>query len=61
MRRFADALYSIAITLWVGGLWAIGYLAAPTLFAELSDRALARQLAGAMFRWIDHADFAFDG
>ncbi|MDP2795329.1 MAG: DUF4149 domain-containing protein [Sulfurisoma sp.] len=61
MNRFADALYSIAITLWVGGLWAIGYLAAPTLFAELSDRMLAGQLAGAMFKWIAYAGFACGG
>ncbi len=51
MNRFADAVYSIAITLWVGGMWAIGFLAAPTLFAELSDRMMAGQLAGAMFKW----------
>ncbi|MCX7179706.1 MAG: DUF4149 domain-containing protein [Proteobacteria bacterium] len=52
MRRFADALYSIVITWWVGALFAIGYLAAPTLFAELTDRALAGSLAGEMFRWV---------
>ncbi|MCX7171481.1 MAG: DUF4149 domain-containing protein [Proteobacteria bacterium] len=52
MRRLADALYSIVITLWVGGLFAIGYLAAPTLFAELTDRALAGSLAGEMFKWV---------
>lgn len=51
MGRFADAVYSISITLWVGGMWAIGFLAAPTLFAELSDRMLAGNLAGAMFKW----------
>jgi uncharacterized membrane protein len=51
MNRFADALYQIAITLWVGGMWAIGFLVAPTLFAELPDRMLAGILAGAMFKW----------
>lgn len=51
MTRFAEAIYSIAITLWVGGMWAIGFLAAPTLFAELPDRMLAGNLAGAMFKW----------
>jgi hypothetical protein len=52
MSRIAEALYGIAITAWVGGLWAIGYLAAPTLFAQLSDnRTLAGQLAGEMFTW----------
>ena len=39
----------ILLTLWVGSLWAIGYIAAPTLFATLEDRALAGTLAGAMF------------
>jgi len=39
----------ILLTLWVGGLWAIGYIAAPALFASLEDRALAGTLAGTMF------------
>jgi MFS family permease len=49
VRRFAAALYANAIALWVGGLWAIGYLAVPALFAELDDRMLAGRLAGIMF------------
>lgn len=49
MNRFAEGVYSVAIALWVGGLFAIGYLAAPVLFAQLSDRMLAGNLAGAMF------------
>jgi hypothetical protein len=52
VNRFAEAVYAIAITFWVGGMWAIGFLAAPTLFAELPDRALAGNLAGAMFKWV---------
>jgi hypothetical protein len=39
----------ILLTLWVGALWAIGYLAVPTLFALLDDRILAGMLAGRMF------------
>jgi hypothetical protein len=39
----------ILLTLWVGGLWAIGYMVAPALFANLEDRALAGSLAGVMF------------
>ena len=49
MRKFADATYVLALTLWVGALWAIGYIAAPILFSHLSDRAMAGSLAGAMF------------
>ncbi|MFZ5509102.1 MAG: DUF4149 domain-containing protein [Pseudomonadota bacterium] len=49
MAKLADSLYLVAVTLWVGGLWAIGYGAAPTLFATLSDRTLAGELAGRLF------------
>lgn len=52
MKSFADALYAIALTLWIGGLWAIGYLVAPTLFYTLADRALAGSLAGKLFTLI---------
>jgi len=39
----------ILLSLWIGGLWAIGYLAVPILFATLDDRMLAGMLAGKMF------------
>jgi len=38
------------VTLWVGSLWTIGYVVAPTLFATLPDRALAGTIAGKLFR-----------
>jgi len=37
-------------TLWVGSLWSIGYIVAPTLFATLADRMLAGMIAGSLFR-----------
>lgn len=49
MNQFADKLALVSITLWVGALWAIGYVAAPTLFYHLPDRQLAGSLAGGMF------------
>ncbi len=52
MKSLADALYAIAITLWIGGLWTIGYIVAPTLFYTLSDRVLAGALAGKLFTLI---------
>lgn len=52
MFRFAEYVYSTLITLWVGALWAIGYLAAPTLFRLLDDRMQAGQLAGEMFTYV---------
>jgi len=52
MRRLPDLLAIWAVTLWVGGLFAIGYLAAPVLFYQLDDRALAGLLAGRMFTYM---------
>ncbi len=49
MKRLSDLLAAWAIALWVGGLWAVGYLAAPTLFYNLDDRMLAGMLAGKLF------------
>ncbi|CAB1369499.1 DUF4149 domain-containing protein [Denitratisoma oestradiolicum] len=49
MNKLTEALYSILIALWVGGLFAVGYLAAPVLFDQLPDRTLAGNLAGKMF------------
>lgn len=37
-------------TVWTGSLWTVGYLVAPTLFATLTNKALAGTIAGAMFR-----------
>jgi hypothetical protein len=49
MSRVADALQALLLTLWIGGLWVVGYLVAPTLFATLPDRQLAGQIAGRLF------------
>jgi len=49
MKNFTHHLASLAITAWVGGLWAIGYLAVPVLFRAQPDKQLAGMLAGQMF------------
>ncbi|BBP03968.1 membrane protein [Sulfuriferula plumbiphila] len=49
MKNLPDALARIAVTLWVGGIWAIGYITAPVLFSSLADKQLAGNLAGHMF------------
>lgn len=62
MRPVSEALYLFAITLWVGGLWAIGYMAAPVLFASLGDRQLAGLVAGKLFAligWVGLASAAW--
>jgi len=47
--QWVSAAFRIAASLWAGGLWVIGYLVAPTLFALLDDRKLAGEIAGWMF------------
>lgn len=49
MRKLADALQAVAATLWVGGLWVVGFVVAPVLFSTLPDRAMAGLLAGKLF------------
>ncbi len=49
------------LTLWVGCLWAIGYLAVPILFATLDDRMLAGMLAGKMFTAVSFVGLACGG
>ncbi|MHB1233585.1 MAG: DUF4149 domain-containing protein [Burkholderiales bacterium] len=49
MKNLSAKLALVTLTLWVGSLWAIGYIAAPTLFSALSDRQLAGMLAGKLF------------
>tara|TARA_R110001599_G_scaffold171353_1_gene362366 strand:+ start:393372 stop:393836 length:465 start_codon:yes stop_codon:yes gene_type:complete len=41
---------TLIATAWVGALWTTGFIVAPTLFATLSDRALAGTIAGGLFR-----------
>ncbi|HHM04529.1 MAG TPA: DUF4149 domain-containing protein [Gammaproteobacteria bacterium] len=53
MTRFRGIGERILLTLWVGSLWAVGYLAVPVLFHALDDRALAGELAGQMFRIVN--------
>lgn len=48
--RLLSGLRLLLVTLWAGSLWAIGYLAAPTLFVTLPDRMLAGAIAGSLFR-----------
>jgi hypothetical protein len=52
MKSLTEGIYAIALTLWIGGLWAIGYIVAPTLFYTLPDRVLAGTVAGKLFTLI---------
>lgn len=62
MQSFWDGLAGTMLVLWVGGMWAIGYVAAPVLFASLGDKQLAGMLAGNLFElmaWIGMAAGAY--
>lgn len=62
LPKFSEALYFSVITLWVGGLWVIGYIVAPALFAGLGDRQLAGMMAGRLFTligWVGLASAAY--
>ncbi len=43
------AVERLVLTLWVGALWVVGYVAAPLLFTRLDDIAAAGRIAEAMF------------
>ena len=45
MNRISDR---ILLTLWVGGMWIVGYVVAPVLFGML-ERQLAGEVAGRLF------------
>jgi fatty acid desaturase len=48
----------IALTLWVGGMWTIGYVSVPILFSVLEDRHMAGSLAAPMFSAINYIGLA---
>ena len=43
----------ILLTIWVGGMWAIGYIVAPVLF-QMLDKATAGLIAGKLFAVISY-------
>ncbi|MBI5006416.1 MAG: DUF4149 domain-containing protein [Nitrosomonadales bacterium] len=49
MRNLPRHLADLSITLWVGGMWMLGYVVVPALFKLLPDRQLAGMLAGRLF------------
>jgi hypothetical protein len=48
MKKFFDALQTLVVTLWAGGLWMVA-IAVKVLFSVLPDRVLAGQIAGHLF------------
>jgi hypothetical protein len=54
MKNLSHHLATLLATAWVGGLWAIGYLAVPVLFYAQPNRQLAGLLAGQMFALVGY-------
>lgn len=50
MSSAFDRAALLLSTAWVGSLWTIGYLVAPLLFYNLTDRTLAGTIAGELFQ-----------
>lgn len=57
IARYAGHLTRLTATLWVGALWSIGFIAAPTLFAMIPDRMLAGEVAGRLFQIVAWVGF----
>ena len=49
MRDLPRYLAALSTTLWVGGMWMLGYVVVPALFKLLPDRQLAGRVAGELF------------
>jgi uncharacterized membrane protein YhaH (DUF805 family) len=49
MSALAEAIHSLAVTLWVGALWAVGLMVVPTLFRFIPDQTVAGSIAGRLF------------
>lgn len=50
LPRLAEAGCRVVVTVWIGGMWTVGYVVVPALFASLpEDRQLAGRLAGRLF------------
>jgi hypothetical protein len=62
MSRLSEHLLVVLVTLWVGAMWSVGYVVAPTLFGMIGDRTLAGNVAGRLFTlvaWIGLASAAY--
>lgn len=50
--KVLEPVQRIVLTLWVGGIWSIGYLVAPVLFGTLESKAVAGNIAGRLFSYL---------
>lgn len=55
MKKYFEGLAILITTVWVGGMWTVGYIVAPVLFQSLQDKAFAGMLAGKLFAAMAYA------
>lgn len=48
----------LLLTLWVGSLWAIGFIAVPLAFVHFDDPVIAGAFAGRLFTLVDYVGLA---
>jgi hypothetical protein len=48
----------LLLTLWIGSLWAIGYIAVPLSFVHFDDNVVAGEFAGRLFTIVDYLGLA---
>ena len=48
----------LLLTLWVGSLWAIGFIAVPLAFVNFDDHVIAGAFAGRLFTLVDYVGLA---
>lgn len=58
MRNLPRHLAALSVTLWVGGMWMLGYVVVPVLFKALPDRMLAGLVAGQLFTLLAYIGIA---
>lgn len=58
MRDLPRHLAALSVTLWVGGMWMLGYVVVPALFKVLPDRQLAGMVAGQLFSLLAYIGIA---
>lgn len=52
--RYQPAIERLLLVVWLGAIWSVGFLVAPTLFAMLDDRSIAGNIAGRLFIIVSH-------
>lgn len=58
MRNLPRHIATLSVTLWVGGMWMLGYVVVPVLFKLLPDRQLAGMVAGQLFTLLAYIGIA---